>query len=151
MKRLLLVVVMAGGLASFAPRVVLAAGADDAAVAAVKAADRSWGDAYQACTVKTWESLLGEDVVFIHNNGMIDNKAKQMASIAACVIASLKSEVTSVRLYGADTAVVLGHMQGSLKGRDFKFDLLYTRVYIRQKGAWRLVSHQSTDAPKKAA
>ena len=129
---------------------LVAAGADDAAVTAVKAADRTWGEAYVACTTKTWEALLSDDVVFIHNNGMIDNKAKQMASIAGCGLESLKTDVTSVRVYGPDTAVVLGAMQGKVKGRDFRFDLLYTRVYIRQQGVWRLVSHQSTDAPKKA-
>jgi ketosteroid isomerase-like protein len=131
--------------------VVPVSGADDAAISAVKAVDRNWGEAYVACTTKVWESLLAEDLVFIHNNGSIDGKAKQMASIASCGIESLKASVTSVRVYGADTAVVIGKMQGKVKGGDFRFDLLYTRVYIQEKGAWRLVSHQSTDAPKKAA
>ena len=56
-----------------------------------------------------------------------------------------------MRLYGDDTAVLLGAMQGKTKSGGFTFDLLYTRVYIKQNGAWRLVSHQSTDAPKKKA
>jgi ketosteroid isomerase-like protein len=118
---------------------------------AIAAIDKGWGEAYVKCDAAAWDTLLGDDLVFIHNSGSIDDKAKQMASIKQCAIESLDSSVTKVRLYGADTAVVLGHMQGKVKGRDFRFDLLYTRVYIRQKGAWRLVSHQSTDAPKKTS
>ncbi len=124
--------------------------AADAREDTLRAVDRSWGTAYAACDVAAWDALLGKDVVFIHNNGMIDDKAKQMASVKGCGIETLLSAVNSVRFYGDETAVVLGNMQGKVKGRDFRFDLLYTRVYIRQAGTWRLVSHQSTDAPKKA-
>jgi ketosteroid isomerase-like protein len=118
---------------------------------AVAAVDKSWAESYVACNVKAWDELLADDVTFIHNSGSIDDKAKQMASVKACGIESLQSDVTKVRLYGDNTAVVLGWMKGKVKGRDFRFDLLYSRVYIKQKGAWRLVSHQSTDAPKKAS
>ena len=118
---------------------------------AVAAVDKSWAENYLGCNVKAWDELLADDLTFIHNSGMIDDKAKQMASVKACILESLQSEVTKVRLYGDNTAVVLGAMKGKVKGRDFRFDLLYSRVYIKQKGAWRLVSHQSTDAPKKAS
>ena len=74
-----------------------------------------------------------------------------MASVKQCGIESLNSQVTSVRIYGDDTAVVLGAMQGTVKEGDFQFDLLYTRVYILQNGGWRLVAHQSTDAPQRGA
>ena len=124
--------------------------AGDAREDSLRAGDKGWATAYAACDVKAWDALLGKDVSFIHNNGMIDDKAKQMASVKACMIGSLQSAVNSVRFYGDNTAVVLGNMQGTVKGRDFRFDLLYTRVYVKQGGAWTLVSHQSTDAPKKA-
>ncbi len=143
---------MLTGLALLAS-VVVGAGpvlAGDAKDDALRAVDKGWGTAYVACDVKAWDTLLGKDVVFIHNNGMIDDKAKQLASVKACMIGSLQSAVSSVRFYGDNTAVVLGNMQGTLKGRDFRFDLLYTRVYVKQGSAWALVSHQSTDAPKKA-
>jgi ketosteroid isomerase-like protein len=120
-------------------------------VESITAIDNGWAEAYLSCNAKTWDALLADDLVFIHNSGTIDDKAKQMASVRACPLESLKSAVTKVRFYGDDTAVVLGNMQGKLKGREFRFDLLYTRVYIKQKGAWRLVSHQSTDAPKKTS
>jgi ketosteroid isomerase-like protein len=118
---------------------------------AITAIDKSWGEAYVSCDASVWDALLADDLVFIHNGGSIDDKAKQMASIKQCAIESLNSSVTKVRLYANDTAIVIGRMQGKLKGRDFRFDLLYTRVYIRQKGVWRMVSHQSTDAPKKTS
>jgi ketosteroid isomerase-like protein len=130
---------------------LLVAAQGSKAADAVAAVDKSWAENYLGCNVKAWDELLAEDLTFIHNSGMIDDKAKQMASVKACGLESLQSEVTKVRLYGDNTAVVLGAMKGKVKGRDFRFDLLYSRVYIKQKGAWRLVSHQSTDAPKKAS
>ena len=122
--------------------------AQEATVAAtVRAVDASWRRAYVACDAATWDALLADELTFIHNNGSIDDKAKQMASVQGCGIDSLDSQVNSVRAYGDDTAVVLGALQGRTKG-GFAFDLLYTRVYVLQDGAWRLVAHQSTDAPK---
>jgi ketosteroid isomerase-like protein len=139
---LILIAIMSAGVSMFAQ------GKDEAEITAI---DKSWGEAYASCNVKAWESLLAEDLVFIHNSGAADDKARQMKSIADCGIATLNSAVTKVRIYGGDTAIVQGNMQGSLKGRDFKFNLVYTRVYIKQQGTWKLVSHQSTDAPKKAS
>jgi ketosteroid isomerase-like protein len=117
----------------------------------IAAIDKSWGEAYVSCDVKAWAALLADDLVFVHNSGVIDDKAKQMNSIAGCGIESLSTQTTTIRLYGNDTAVVVGAMKGKMKGGNFTFDLLYTRVYIKQNGTWRLVSHQSTDAPKKKA
>ena len=110
---------------------------------AVTVADKVWGEAYVACDVETWDELLGDDLVFIHIGGMVDDKAKQMASAERCDVKSLETQVTSVRVYG-DTAVLLGAMQGKAGG-DFGFDIVYTRVYVQQQGVWKLVSHQSTD------
>jgi ketosteroid isomerase-like protein len=117
--------------------------------AEIAAIDKGWGEAYVACNAKAWESLLADDLVFIHNSGSIDNKAAQVKSAAACPLESLNTQQTKVRLYGDNTAVLTGAMQGKTKSGGYTFDLLYSRVYIKQNGAWRLVNHQSTDAPKK--
>lgn len=119
--------------------------------AEITAIDKGWGEAYVSCNSKAWDALLADDLVFMHYGGSIDNKAAQMKSVVDCPLASLNSQQTKVRVYGDDTGVVLGAMQGKLKSGTFSFDLLYTRVYIKQNGAWRLVSHQSTEAPKKKA
>lgn len=119
--------------------------AQDSAIAAdLRKVDGSWRDAYLACDAEAWDALLADDLSFLHNNGSIDDKATQMASVQSCNMASLESQVSSVRVYGDDTAVVLGALQGQTKG-GFEFDLLYTRVYVLQDGAWRLAAHQSTD------
>ena len=110
---------------------------------AVTVADKVWREAYVACDVETWDKLLGGDLVFIHIGGMVDDKAKQMASVERCDVKALETQVTSVRVYG-DTVVLLGAMQGKAGG-DFGFDIVYTRVYVQQEGVWKLVSHQSTD------
>ncbi len=147
MKRILLAVGVVIGIHLGAVSVLQAATTADE----IAAIDKRWAEAYVGCDTKVWEALLSDDLVFIHTGGTVDDRAAQVASIKACPLESLKSAVTKVRMYGDDTAVVLGNMQGKVKGRDFRFDLLYTRVYILQNGVWRLVTHQSTDAPKKGA
>jgi len=117
--------------------------------ATITALDKGWAKAYVDCDTKAWDALLASDLVFIHNNGGSDNKAAQMKSIAACSLESLANQQTSIRLYGDNTAVLIGAMQGKVKNSTFTFDLIYTRTYIKKNGAWQLVSHQSTDAPKK--
>ena len=76
MKRILtgaaLILVAAGG-----------AMAQSKAEAEIAAIDIGWGEAYVACNAKAWEALLADDLVFIHNNGSIDNKATQVKSAAA--------------------------------------------------------------------
>lgn len=116
----------------------------------VTALDAAWAKAYLGCDAKTWEGLLADDLTFIHMGGNMDDKAKQLAAVKMCNMASLKSQVTKATAYGPNTVVVLGNMQGGLKGSTFTFDLLYSRVYIRQGNAWKLVAHQSTGAPKPA-
>ena len=111
---------------------------------AVKVADRVWGEAYVACDVEPWDRLLGDDLVFIHMGGAVDDKATQMASVERCDIETLETQVTSVRVYGETTVVLLGAMQGKASGGDLRFDIIYTRVYVQQQGVWKLVSHQST-------
>ena len=139
--------VIALSLAFAVPSWLITMAQESSVVATVRAIDASWRDAYVACDATAWDALLADDLTFIHNNGSIDDKAKQMASVQGCGLKSLDSQVTSVRVYGDDTVVVLGALQGETKG-GFQFDLLYTRVYVLRDGAWRLVAHQSTDAPR---
>ncbi len=117
---------------------------------AMKVLDGVWGKAYVACDAKTWDDILADDLTFIHTGGTLDDKAKQMAAIRMCNIESLTSQVTRATLYGDDTVVLTGAMQGKLKNSTFTFDLVYSSVFIRRNDVWQLVAHQSTTAPKPA-
>ena len=123
--------------------------AEDPVVATVKAVDADWSRAYLACDAEAWDALLVDELTYLHNNGRMDDKAGQMTILRRCNMGSLKSEVASVRLYGDDTEIVLGRLTGETKG-GFPFDLFYTRVYVLENSAWRLVAHQSTDVPKES-
>ena len=65
-----------------------------ATVAAVTAVDLTWGRAYVACDVKTWDALLADHLTFIHNNGSIDDKAKQIASVGPVSYTHLRAHET---------------------------------------------------------
>jgi ketosteroid isomerase-like protein len=141
MKRLLLALV-----SSVAISGGVAVGVEDPA-AAVEAADASWTQAYLDCNVHALNALLADDLTYIHLGGATSNKEGEIGNARLCNMASLESNITSVRVYGDDAAVVLGSLMGGTED-GFQFELLYTRVYVLQDGAWQLVAHQSTDTPK---
>jgi uncharacterized protein (TIGR02246 family) len=117
----------------------------------IAAAETSWAQAYQTCDVTAMGHLVSDDLVFVHSSGTIEDRAAHLASVRRCPLEVVTIDVTKVRLYGNDTAVVIGTMSGKMRGRDSTFSQLYTRVYIKQMGDWRLVSHHASDAPIKTS
>lgn len=62
-------------------------------------------------------------------------------------VSHVSQEIKQVRVYGDDTAVANGTMsikQKDADGRDSSFDTLYTHVWIKRDGQWKLASvHRS--------
>jgi ketosteroid isomerase-like protein len=54
-----------------------------------------------------------------------------------------------IRVYG-DAAVVTGRLQRSrsMNGQEISDDWRFTKIYIRQKQTWRVVSFHASDAPQ---
>lgn len=98
----------------------------------------------------TLKQLLADDLVYIHSNALIENKAEHLAAIASRKLVYEKMERTSatVRFYGK-TALVNGTVKvhGILKGNTFELSLLYLAVYRKKRDAWLLVNWQSTRIP----
>jgi ketosteroid isomerase-like protein len=94
--------------------------------------------------------LLAEDLVYVHSNAMVENKAEHLAAIASrkLVYEKMERESASVRFYGK-TALVNGtvKVRGILKGNTFELPLLYLAVYRKKQGRWLLVNWQSTRIP----
>src|SRR5262245_48960364 len=114
----------------------------------ILAADNAWARAFAACDTAGMEKLLGDDLLFIYYDAKTDTKPKFMASFARCYNERARSEEQTVRVYG-DTGVVTGVLRYKNKTTP-ENALVYTRVFVRRGGAWRLVSHQSTDVPAPA-
>jgi hypothetical protein len=88
---------------------------------------------------------VGEDLVYIHSNGLVQDKKSFMESIENETIdyEAIDIKEQKIRMY-ENTAVITGtiHVKGLLNGSAFDIDLLHTNIYIKQ-GSWQLVSWQS--------
>jgi len=97
--------------------------------------------------VAALDSLLAEDLTIYWGDGTADDKASTLALFRSGRLryAQLDYDGTRVRAYG-QTAVVTG--QARIKAQSDEHALAYlvrqTRVYVRQKGRWRLVASQTT-------
>jgi ketosteroid isomerase-like protein len=97
--------------------------------------------------VTTLDSLLADDVTIFWGDGTADDKASTLALFRSGRLryAQLDYDNTRVRAYG-QTAVVTG--EARIKAQTDEHTLAYlvrqTRVYVRQKGHWRLIASQTT-------
>ena len=94
--------------------------------------------------------LLADDLVYIHSNTMTENKKEHISSISSgrLVYQKMTREQVKVRRYGK-TALNNGIVQVNaiLNGKPLEMRLMYTAVYRKKGGTWRLVNWQSTRIP----
>jgi len=97
--------------------------------------------------VATLEGMTADDYMLINANGQMSDKATTMNDIKTGVIKLTANEVSDmkVRVYG-DTAVVTGKSsaKGTIRGRELKGPVMFTRVYVKKNGKWLSVAFQQT-------
>ncbi|MEO8448630.1 MAG: nuclear transport factor 2 family protein [Gemmatimonadota bacterium] len=118
--------------------------------ARVRAAELERFDAQIKRDTMVLKRLLGEDLIYVHSNGLTESKAHFIETVATGRIQydSLVPVKLEHRVYGT-TAVGNGrvHVQVEMGGQTVKVDLLFTTVLLERKGKWELISWQSTRAP----
>lgn len=83
--------------------------------------------------------LIANDFVEINRNGKVLGKADMLAEQA---VQNLRVDETQIRIYG-DTAIVNG--RASYVSREgAAVATRFTRVWVRRKGKWLLVSHHGS-------
>lgn len=94
--------------------------------------------------------LLANDLVYMHSNALLENKAAHLSAIATgrLVYESMLRETAKVRRYGR-IALTNGivRVKGIINGTPFEVRLAYTAVYRRRHGHWQLANWQSTKLP----
>ncbi len=118
-------------------------------VAEVHAADRARFAAQVSRDTAALRNLLGDELVYIHSNALIESKAHFIETVATGRIRydEVVPLESTYRIYGA-TAVGNGkvRVRVQLNGQAVAVDLLFTTVHVRRQGRWELIAWQSTRA-----
>ena len=116
----------------------------------VLAADADWAKAFVACDLKRMTRLVSDDLTMINLGGVVVSKDAFLKTVGLCSMVEGQPQNVKVRLYG-DTAAVVGALQYRMKGQATSAMQVYTRMFVRQNGEWRLVSDSHTPVPAASA
>jgi len=98
------------------------------------------------------ERVWGEDFFYTGVRGELKTKADILAELKTGDLQFdvMKFDDIRVRVYG-DTAVTTGRAttKGRSKQGEITGEARYTRVYVKRKGAWQLVTFQGTPLAEK--
>jgi hypothetical protein len=100
--------------------------------------------------VETLESVLADELRYVHANGSVDSKYEFIASLDSGNLdyEAIDVDDQHVNVYG-QAAVVSGTSRVRLLagGAQRRARLIFTAVYVRGDSGWRLVAYQSTESP----
>ncbi|MBO0722541.1 MAG: DUF1080 domain-containing protein [Blastocatellia bacterium] len=109
--------------------------------------EKEWEEALVKSDVAALDRLYADSMIYTHSNGHVDSKASYIGNIKAGVskYESMKRDEITVNVYG-DAATVTCHWQVNTvsHGNKQALDARYLHVYVKQKGQWRMVAHEST-------
>jgi len=117
----------------------------------VKQADRRWAEATIKMDIPTLEQLLADDLTYTHSSGRSETKTEFLTAIKTQSLKyeALEPQEVKVRVHG-NMAVLNSLASMTVRpagGQSNTFRARILRVYMRDKGAWRLTAHQSTRIP----
>ena len=124
---------------------------DDTQERGVLREERALQAAMRASDVDELDRLLHDELLAVGPDGRLVDKVGDLAAHRSGVfaIAQLEEEDVRVRVVG-DTAVtfVVLRVRGTIADQDVAGTLRYTRTWVRDGGAWRVVAaHISPAAP----
>lgn len=120
----------------------------DAAIAALLQAEADACKAFQAGNAEALRKALTADFTLVDSHGNVTGLEQNLAEVAARepYYDEFRNDGQSVRLYGEDTALIVGvtHVRGKAGGEAFAADFRYTDTWVRRDGRWLLAaSHAS--------
>jgi ketosteroid isomerase-like protein len=93
-------------------------------------------------------SLLADDLVHVHANGLIDSKASYLASVREKLdFLKIERPELQIRLFG-DAAVVTGKLNQTMRIRDsgavLELQAVATQVWVKNSGTWQQNTYQAS-------
>ncbi|MHB1329728.1 MAG: nuclear transport factor 2 family protein [Gemmatimonadales bacterium] len=119
----------------------------DSASKSVAAALQAQWSAQVGRDTAALRNLLGDDIVYIHSNGLVEDKAGFIRTVATGSIVYHDIQPLEMTHWLVGTTVVGNgrvRVRVELGGRDLVLELLVTTVHARRDGRWQLVAWQST-------
>jgi ketosteroid isomerase-like protein len=97
----------------------------------------------------TLGGLVADEVVHVHANGKVDDKAAYLEMVRAHIrFLTSAREHLDVRVYG-DVAVATGQLRQSIEmtatGKRLEMHIVTTQVWRRHAGTWKQVSFHATN------
>jgi ketosteroid isomerase-like protein len=125
---------------------VFADSGDAATVALIRKLEQQRIDAGLRKDVAALDATTADDYLQIDMAGNVRDKATQMKRIASAEVKMESNPLDDmlVRVYG-ETAVVTGRATavGTIRGQPYP-RIRFTRVYVKNDGAWKVVLFQQT-------
>ena len=88
--------------------------------------------------------LFSENVEYIHSNGWIENKTEIIADLKSGKLNYKRVDVNEVKVRLSKNVAILtgkGVFFVTMDNKDLEIKLLYSEVYIKEKGKW-LLTHR---------
>lgn len=117
----------------------------------LRKAEEQFGEAVTKQDYAALEKILADDMIYTHSNGVVDDKAKFIASLkdGTRKYASIQIHEMTVRPFGNTAAVAAKvTMVITARGETAPREMRYLRFWAKQRGQWQLVGHQSVTLPK---
>ncbi len=113
----------------------------------VRTAERQRFEAMMSQNVAALDTLLDEDLTYVHTDGEIQSKPEFIDLIRSrrLVYESIAPSEVHVQVYdGVATATGLSQMRVRSATGASSFGIRFTEVYIRREGRWLLAAWQAT-------
>ncbi len=120
---------------------------NDDAVAQVRALQKQLLQAILKSDTAFLEKYYADDYTAIHGDGKLSTKAEEIANFASGVTKyeSIEVRESKARAYG-DTVIINGRVfvKTTVNGKPYSGEVSNTRVWVKQKGEWKVAAWQAT-------
>ena len=117
----------------------------------VVALDKKRGEALKNKDYEFLNEVYADDWTYVIPSGTIMNKKDYFNLIKYIDYKKIEYEYLNSRCYNGNTVVInlINRIDTVFQGKEEKQELLYTRVYVKENGKWKIVAQQGTKISEK--